>query len=128
MLIVASIAEGEVTGPDDGQKVAEGVYLRLKDNPDFLAVDSTALIYIGHLPDNKLPSAQQVKDPTNPYSTYAHRGLPPTPVYDPSDDMIKSALSPTTGGNYYWCVTPTGTTFFRKSQVNQFNNACEKSK
>jgi len=128
VLIVASIAEGEVTGPDDGQKVAEGVYLRLKDNPDFLAVDSTALIYIGHLPDNKLPSAQQVKDPTNPYSTYAHRGLPPTPVYDPSDDMIKSALSPTTGGNYYWCVTPTGTTFFRKSQVNQFNNACEKSK
>jgi peptidoglycan lytic transglycosylase G len=127
VLIVASIAEGEVTAPDDGQKVAEGVYQRLKTNPPYLAVDSTALIYIGHLATGKVPTPQQVKDPSNPYSTYAHLGLPPTPVYDPSDDMIKSALSPASGDDYYWCVTPTGTTFFKKSQTQQFKNACEKS-
>lgn len=127
VLTVASIAEGEVTDPTDGQKVAEGVYLRLKDN-DYLGVDSTALYYIGHLPSGKLPSAVQVQDPKNPYSTYApHHGLPPTPVYDTSDDMIKSALTPTDDGDYYWCVTPTGTTFFKKSQKAARDRACSTS-
>ena len=90
-------------------------------------MDSTALIFIGHLPPGQLPLAGQVRNPNNPYSTYSpHHGLPPTPVYDPSDDMIKSALSPGTDSTYYWCVTPTGTTFFKKSQAQQFNNACNK--
>ncbi|MBS2539458.1 endolytic transglycosylase MltG [Catenulispora sp. NF23] len=124
VLTVGSIAEGEVTDPGDGQKVAEGVYTRLKDN-DYLGVDSTALYFIGHLPGGKLPSAAQVQDPNNPYSTYApHHGLPPTPVYDTSDDMIKSALTPSHDDVYYWCVTPTGTTFFEKSQSSAFKNAC----
>ncbi|MBS2532966.1 endolytic transglycosylase MltG [Catenulispora sp. NF23] len=124
VLTVGSIAEGEVTDPDDGQKVAEGVYTRLKDN-DYLGIDSTALYWIGHLPNGKLPSAAQVQDPNNPYSTYApHHGLPPTPVYDTSDDMIKSALTPSHQGTYYWCVTATGTEFFMKNQTSAFKNAC----
>ena len=127
VLKVASIAEGEVTDPTDGQKVAEGVYLRLKDN-DYLGVDSTALYYIGHLPNGALPTAKQVQDPNNPYSTYApHHGLPPTPVYIPSDDMIKSALAPSHDNDYYWCVTATGTEFFEKSQKASRDKACSTS-
>jgi UPF0755 protein len=123
---VASIAEGEVTDPTDGAKVAEGVYLRLEAG-DCLAVDSTALIYIGHLPPGKLPTAGQVQDPNNPYSTYCpHHGLPPTPIYIPSDDMIKAALSPS-GDYYYWCVTATGTNFYTKHQKAARDKACSTS-
>ena len=124
VLTVASIAEGEVTDPSDGQKVAEGVYTRLKDN-DYLSIDSTALYFIGHLPAGKLPTVVQFQDPNNPYSTYApHHGLPPTPVYDTSDDMIKSALTPSHDGTYYWCVTSIGTEFFEKNQASAFKNYC----
>ena len=127
VLKVASIAEGEVNDPSDAPKVAEGVYNRLKDN-DFLGVDSTALYYL-NLPPGQLPKAGQVSDANNPYSTYApHHGLPPTPVYVTSDDFIKAALSPTTDKNYYWCVTPTGTEFFKKSQASEFNDVCKHAK
>jgi UPF0755 protein len=127
VLTVASIAEGEVTDPSDGASVAEGVYARLKAG-DYLGVDSTALYFIGHLPPGKLPTAGQVQDPNNPYSTYTpHHGLPPTPVYITSDDMIKSALAPTHDGYYYWCVTSTGTNFYTKSQQKQRDKACSTS-
>ncbi|ACU73008.1 aminodeoxychorismate lyase [Catenulispora acidiphila DSM 44928] len=124
VLTIASIAEGEVAEPGDGARVAEGVYARLKAG-DYLAVDSTALYAIGHLPAGQLPSAKQVQDPNNPYSTYApHHGLPPTPVYITSDDMIKSALAPTHDGTYYWCVTSTGARFFTKGQETQRDQGC----
>ncbi|MBS2539759.1 endolytic transglycosylase MltG [Catenulispora sp. NF23] len=124
VLTVGSIAEGEVTDPGDGQRVAEGVYTRLKDN-DYLGVDSTALYWIGHLPNGGLPTKTQVRNANNPYSTYApHHGLPPTPVYITSDDMIKAALAPTHKSTYYWCVTPTGTEFFTEKQLVARNRAC----
>jgi UPF0755 protein len=124
VLTVASIAEGEVVAPADGKRVAEVVYHRLAGN-DYLEVDSTALYYIGHLPPGKTPTAQQVQDPSNPYSTYApHHGLPPTPVYATSDDMIKAALAPTSVGNYYWCTKSTGVEWFNKSQETEFAKTC----
>lgn len=128
VLTVASIAEGEVTNPADGSKVAEGIYNRLKAG-DYLGVDSTALYFIGHLPNGQLPTAAQVQDPTNPYSTYPpHRSLPPTPVYITSDDMIKAALAPTDEGVYYWCVTADGTEFYKKSQQSAFFKGCASSR
>ena len=125
VLIVASIAEGEVTAPDDGQKVAGAVYLRLKDN-DYLSVDSTALIFIGHLPPGQLPLAGQVRTANNPYSTLlaaprpaADAGLRPLGRHDQVRALRRAPTA-----TYYWCVTATGTSFFTKSQAQQFNNAC----
>jgi UPF0755 protein len=127
VLTVASIAEGEVTDPTDGSRVAEGVYARLKAD-DYLGVDSTALYYIGHLKPGVLPTPAQVQDPKNPYSTYSpHHGLPPTPVYLTSDDMIKAALAPTHEGDYYWCVTATGTNFYTKYEQSSRDKACAAS-
>ncbi|MEZ0110281.1 UPF0755 protein [Catenulispora sp. EB89] len=124
VLTVASIAGSQVTDPTDGARVAEGVYAHLKSN-DYLGIDSTALFEIGHLPAGKPPTAAQVRDPSNPYSTYApHHGLPPTPIDVTSDDMIKAVLAPTHEGDYYWCVTSTETSFFTRGEQKSFNNWC----
>ncbi|MEY9855529.1 UPF0755 protein [Catenulispora sp. GAS73] len=123
-LMVASIAESEVADPTDGARIAEGVYAHLKAN-DYLGIDSTALYAIGHLPAGERLTAAQAQDPNNPYSTYPpHRGLPPTPIDATSDDMIKAALAPTREGNYYWCVTATGTNFYTKYQHRALDKAC----
>lgn len=125
VLTVASIAESEVADPADGSRVAEVVYNRLALS-DYLAVDSTALYYLGlHLPPGQRPTYAQVKDPNNPYSTYARLGLPPTPIAVTSDAMIKAALTPTHEGAYYWCTTATGTEFFKRSQSSAFKSACD---
>jgi UPF0755 protein len=122
-LIVGSLAEGEVTDPTDASKVAEGVFNRLAA-ADYLRIDSTALYYKPLPAGQQVPTLAQVNDPTNPYSTYAHVGLPPTAINIPSDDMVKAVLSPSSDNYYYWCVTPTGTEFFKKKQVSQFDAAC----
>ena len=126
VLTVASIAEGEVTDPADATRVAEAVYQRLKVD-DYLGVDSTALYYLGHLKPGQLPTQAQVQDPNNPYSTYApHHGLPPTPIYITSDDMIRASLAPTHAGVYYWCVTATGTNFYTKAEQAQRDKDCSR--
>jgi UPF0755 protein len=125
VLIVASLAEGEVTDPTDGSKVAEGVYQRLEAG-DFLAIDSTALYTLPHLAPGQTPLKGQVDDPNNLYSTYTHHGLPPTPINIPSDDMIKAAFTPQ-GEYYYWCVTATGTEFYTKHQKAARDKACSTS-
>lgn len=124
VLTIASIAESEVIDPADGSRVADVVYNRLTAN-DYLRIDSTALYRLGHLPSGQRPTLAQVNDPNNPYSTYAHRGLPPTPIAVTSDDMIEAALAPSTVGVYYYCVTPTGTEFFKQSQTAEFGKACK---
>jgi UPF0755 protein len=114
VLTVASIAESEVDqAQPDGQEVSEAILAHLKAG-DSLKVDSTVMYY---LQSRKPPTAAQVKDPKNPYSTYAYKGLPPGPVAIPSRDMITAVLTPTHSGAYYWCSKDAGTKFY---PVNQF--------
>ena len=83
-LIVASIVEGEAGVADRG-KVARVVENRL-DNPTgptvgLLQMDSTvnfALQKRGNLTKAEYDSAK-----SNPYDTYAHKGLPPGPISSP---------------------------------------------
>lgn len=35
-----------------------------------------------------------VRDPLNPYSTYAHSGLPPGPICNPSESSLRAVLAP----------------------------------
>jgi UPF0755 protein len=134
---VASIVEGEAGVADRG-KVARDVENRL-DNPTgptvgLLQMDSTvnfALQKRGNLTKAEYDSAK-----SNPYDTYAHKGLPPGPISSPGAAAIEAAANPTEGPWFYFVTVnyDTGETLFATTQAeHDRNNAqrqawCEENK
>jgi UPF0755 protein len=124
-LIVASIVEGEAGVADRG-KVARVVENRL-DNPSgptvgLLQMDSTvnfALQKRGNLTKPEYDSAK-----SNPYDTYAHKGLPPGPISSPGAKAIEAAAHPTPGPWFYFVTVnyDTGETLFATTQAEHDRN------
>ena len=124
-LTIASLAEAEVTRPTpDGREVSEAVQNRLTRG-DHLGVDATTKYWLSRQAGKRIGvTANEVSDPTDPYATGGHKGLPPTPVSIPSEQMIAATLTPPTERWYYWCASPTGTKFFKEDEKTQFEQAC----
>lgn len=124
-LTIASLAEAEVTKADpDGREVSEAVQNRLSRG-DFLGVDATTKYWLSLQAGKRITvTAREVSDPTDPYATGGHKGLPPTPVSIPSKQMIAAVLTPATQHWYYWCASGDGTKFFKESEKTQFEQTC----
>jgi len=97
-LIVASLAQAEAGNPDDLAKVARVAYNRVykKDMP--LEFDVTSN-YGWELQGKKTKSSadmtmDELRDPKNPYSSHAHKGLTPTPINSPGKKALEGAISP----------------------------------
>jgi UPF0755 protein len=128
-LIVASIVEGEAGVADRG-KVARVVENRL-DNPTgptvgLLQMDSTvnfALQKRGNLTKAEYESAK-----SNPYDTYAHKGLPPGPISSPGAKAIEAAAHPTAGPWFYFVTVnyDTGETLFATTQAEHDRNNAQR--
>lgn len=92
MVNLASIVEKEST-PSTRGTVAAVFYNRLDNMGDpnygFLQSDATTAYSVGHD-----PSAEEVHDENDPYSTYAHVGLPPTPICNPGLESLQAVCSP----------------------------------
>jgi UPF0755 protein len=124
-LTIASLAEAEVTkATPDGREVSEAVQNRLSRG-DFVGVDATTKYWLSLQAGKRVPvTAREVSDPTDPYATGGHKGLPPTPVSIPSTQMIEAVLTPATERWYYWCASGGGTKFFKESEKTQFEQTC----
>lgn len=124
-LTIASLAEAEVaTAVPDGREVSEAVQNRLSRG-DFVGVDATTKYWLSLQAGKRVPvTAREVSDPTDPYATGGHRGLPPTPVSIPSKQMIAAVLTPATERWYYWCAAGGGTKFFKESEKTRFEQTC----
>lgn len=89
---LASIVEKESTPSTQGA-VAAVFWNRLENNGEpnygFLQSDATTAYSVGHD-----PSAEEVHDESDPYSTYAHQGLPPTPISCPGLASLQAVCSP----------------------------------
>lgn len=126
LLTLASIVEGEVNAGTDRGKVARVVENRL-DNPagptvGFLQMDSTRNYAIKKR--GNLSGADVEKSKASPYDTYAHKGLPPGPINNPSLASIEAAANPP-AGNWYYFVTvnfDTGETLFAETLAEQEQN------
>ena len=92
---------------------------------DFVGVDATTKYWLSLQAGKRVPvTAREVSDPTDPYATGGHKGLPPTPVSIPSAQMVAAVLTPATERWYYWCAVGDGTKFFKESEKTQFEQTC----
>jgi UPF0755 protein len=106
-LKVASLVEGEGR-PENFRKVARVVYNRENSGMP-LQFDSTTLYgrELRGLPRRPTKAGElfeNLRDPSDPYSTYVHDGLPPTPIANPGTAALEAAVAPDRGDWLYFVV------------------------
>lgn len=117
-LIIASMLEKEAPYFED-QKIIAGIILkRLKLNM-FLNIDATicyAKILKNNESTNCLPLLPLDFKINSPYNTYIHKGLPPTPISNPSMQAVQAALNPAATDYLYYLSDPkTNKTIFSRT-------------
>lgn len=102
VMIVASIIEKESANSGENYDMSSVIYNRLR-NPSkypYLKIDATIVYAQGgnsETIDRELDS---------PYNTYKNKGLPPTPICNPSLLSIQAALNPADTGYYNYTLNP----------------------
>lgn len=100
IIIMASIIEREALTDDDRPKVASVFYNRLYDDM-YLQSDATLAYSLG-----REATAEELSSMTSdPYNTYAFKGLTPTPICSPGYASIKAAMDPAATNYYYFWIT-----------------------
>jgi UPF0755 protein len=112
-LVMASIIERETGVPDERGEIA-GVFVRRLQNGMRLQTDPTVIYGLGEEFDGNLKRSH-LRDEDNPYNTYRHRGLPPTPIALPGRAAIHAALHPAEGDTLYFVATGDGSHVFSAS-------------
>ena len=102
IMIVASMIEKESAGSSENYDISSVIYNRLNKPASFpyLNIDATIVYAQGGQSDII------DKDLDSPYNTYKYKGLPPSPICNPSLLSIQAALSPTKTNNYYYALDP----------------------
>lgn len=126
IVTLASIIEKE-TGAKHERPLIASVFLnRLTFSsfkPKLLQTDPT-IIYGCVVPQEKSAACQKfegrirtihLRDKDNPYSTYAHEGLPPGPISNPGKAALEAVLAPKKSRFLYFVARNDGTHEFSKS-------------
>ena len=127
IVTLASIVEKE-TGAKHERPLIAGVFLnRLKFSsfkPKLLQTDPT-IVYGCTVPVQKSAACQKfegrirtihLRDQDNPYSTYAHEGLPPGPISNPGKAALESVFAPKKSKFLYFVARNDGTHQFSKTE------------
>jgi UPF0755 protein len=126
IVVLASIVEKETAAKHERPLIA-GVFLNRLRFPSFspklLQTDPT-IVYGCTVPAEKSKACEQfegrirsiqLRDQDNPYSTYAHEGLPPGPISNPGRDALEAVLAPKTSRFLYFVSRNDGTHHFSKT-------------
>lgn len=105
-LIMASIVERE-TGAVEERTMIAGVFVRRLKMGMRLQTDPTIIYGLGARYDGNLRRSHLL-DATNPYNTYKHHGLPPTPIALVGREAIHAALHPDDSKNLYFVAKGDG--------------------
>lgn len=105
-LIMASIIEKETGLPSEREQIA-GVFVRRLVKGMRLQTDPTVIYGLGEDFDGNLRRSH-LSDDSNPYNTYRHAGLPPTPIALPGRASIRAALHPAKGDAIYFVARGDG--------------------
>ncbi|MDQ2847215.1 MAG: endolytic transglycosylase MltG [Actinomycetota bacterium] len=96
-VVIASMVEREGIS-EDMQSVARVIYNRL-DIKMRLQMDSTVNYALNRA---QITTSDADRGNPSPYNTYAHVGLPPTPISSPGEDALNAAMDPTPGNWLYF--------------------------
>jgi UPF0755 protein len=119
-LILASIVERE-TGLPEERKQISGVFVRRLQKGMPLQTDPTVIYGLGIEFDGNLQRSH-LQETSNPYNTYRHPGLPPTPISLPGRAAIHAALHPDAGSSLYFVARGDGGHVFSET-LTQHNKA-----
>lgn len=109
-LIMASIVERETGVPEERPEIA-GVFVRRLLKGMRLQTDPTVIYGLGESFDGNLRRVH-LKDANNPYNSYRHHGLPPTPIALPGRAAINAALNPADGDSLFFVAKGDGSHTF----------------
>lgn len=110
---LASIIQAEATLTSEMRTISSVYHNRLRIGM-LLQSDPTVLYALGGHRRRLLHAAiDSVAD--NPYSTYAHPGLPPGPICAPGADALDAALDPADTNYLYFVAAPDNTHVFTRS-------------
>jgi len=105
-LIMASIIERETGLAQERAEIA-GVFVRRLQKKMRLQTDPTVIYGMGERFDGNLRRVD-LKDDANPYNTYRHHGLPPSPIALAGREAIHAALNPAEGDTLYFVARGDG--------------------
>lgn len=121
-LTLASIVEKETAAPEERPAIA-GVFVRRLQKGMRLQTDPTIIYGLGDSFDGNL-KRRHLRDADNPYNTYRHGGLPPTPIALPGGEAIHAVLHPAEGDELYFVARGDGSgTHVFSSTLEQHNEA-----
>ena len=109
-LIMASLIEKETGVAHERQQIA-GVFVRRLQKRMRLQTDPATIFGLGKDFDGNLRS-HHLKDAGNPYNTYRHHGLTPTPIALAGREAIHAALHPAEGETLYFVAKGDGSHYF----------------
>lgn len=121
LLIKASLVERESPNPEASAMMARAIQNRL-DIGQILQIDASVAYGLGK---SGLDLTQaDLDDPSNPYNTYQHAGLPPGPIASPGTASIDAVLNPAEGPWKFWVTVDqsTGETLFAETYAEHLTN------
>ncbi len=121
LLTLASIVEKETRLEYERPRVAGVYYNRLNKNM-ILQADPTVIYGLGQNYKGQLLT-KHLQDKKNPYNTYQHLGLPPSPICSPSFSAIKAALEPEKHNYIFFVATGIGANHTFSTNLRDHNNA-----
>ncbi|MGV3712703.1 endolytic transglycosylase MltG [Pseudolysinimonas sp.] len=95
ILTMAGLVQREAGSVPDMAKIARVFYNRLDQGMRFES-DATVAYGTGNT-DTVWTTPEERADPSNPYNTYVHPGMPYGPIGLPGEDAIKAAIAPADG-------------------------------
>lgn len=122
MVVLASIVQREMGRLDDPARIAAVFVNRLRANQR-LESDPTILygLYKGAVVWNKAILASEKASQT-PYNTYFVKGLPPTPICNPSKTAMLAVLNPAQTEDLFFVSLGDGKSLFAKNYAEHQKN------